>query len=163
MITGEAPFVDDDLKLEKFPGKGGWTYTRIPHVPHGRKTHFGWLPVRGFIDDYEIKNYNLAPLGNGALFLPVKAAIRKKIGKEAGDTVHVRLYADALPALVPEELELCLKDEPSAHEQFIRLTEEEKKKCLAWIDAAGSEEKRIARIAKVVNELAKGAGPPWKK
>jgi hypothetical protein len=163
MITEERPFIDSDLLLEKFPGKGGWTYTRIPHVPQEHKTRFGWLPVRGFIDDYEIKNYNLAPLGKGALFLPVKAAIRKKIGKQAGDQVHVRLYVDVLPALVPEELELCLQDEPAAYQHFLCLTEEEKKKCISWIDAAGGGEKRITRIAQLVNELAKGNSGPWKR
>lgn len=162
MSTGEAPFIDDDLLLEKFSGKGGWTYTRIPHVPDKKRTHFGWLPVRGFIDGYELRNYNLAPY-KGGLFLPVKAAIRKKIGKQAGDTVRVRLYADDLPALVPEELELCLKDEPAAYKYFTELPEEEKKKCIAWIDAAGNAEKRIGRIAQLVNELAKGALPALKK
>ena len=158
MSPGERPFIDEDLLLQKFPGKGGWTYARIPHVPQGKKTHFGWLPVRGFIDDYEIKNYNLAPLGKGTLFLPVKAAIRKKIGKQAGDTIRVRLYADDLPAFVPEELELCLQDEPAAYENFTRLAEDEKKKCMAWIDAAGSEGKRISRIAQLINDLAKWPG-----
>ena len=162
MSPGERPFIDEDLLLQKFPGKGGWTYARIPHVPQGKKTHFGWLPVRGFIDDYEIKNYNLAPLGKGTLFLPVKAAIRKKIGKQAGDTIRVRLYADDLPAFVPEELELCLQDEPAAYENFTRLAEDEKKKCMAWIDAAGSEGKRISRIAQLINDLAKGT-LPWKQ
>ena len=162
MSNGMEPFLNKDLLLEKFPGKGGWTYSRIPHIPPGKKTHFGWLPVRGFIDHYEIKNYKLAPFGGG-LFLPVKAAIRKKIGKEAGDYVRVLLYADDLPATVPDELELCLKDEPAAYAHFMRLAEAEKKKCLSWIDAAGSEEKRIGRMAQLINELANGASLPWKK
>ena len=162
MTSGTKPFINKDLVLEKFPGKGGWTYARIPQVPQGKKTHFGWLPVRGFIDEYELKNYKLAPYGNG-LFLPVKAAIRKIIGKEAGDKVRVRLYADDLPATIPEELELCLKDEPVAYENFLRLSEEEKKKCLAWIDATSSEDRRVARMAQLINELAAGAILPWKK
>jgi hypothetical protein len=41
--------------------------------------------VRGTIDDFEIRKYHLMPMGNGKFFLPVKAEIRKKIKKEAGD------------------------------------------------------------------------------
>jgi hypothetical protein len=90
----QHPLVNKKYKLEKFPGKGGWTYAAIPEVLQDKHAPFGWVQVKGSIDDYEIKNYKLMPMGKGKLFLPVKAAIRKKIGKEAGDWVKVTLYAD---------------------------------------------------------------------
>lgn len=40
-------------------------------------------------------------MGNGKLFLPVKAEIRKKIKKAEGDKVHVILYPDNEPLEVP--------------------------------------------------------------
>jgi hypothetical protein len=91
------PLVDKLYLLEKFPGKGGWTFTRIPEIPQDKKAHFGWVKVRGTIDGYEIRKYHLMPMGNGMLFLPVKAEIRKHTKKKEGDFVHVILYPDNEP------------------------------------------------------------------
>ena len=54
-------------------------FCKTPEIPPGQNTPFGWVKVYGTIDDYEIKNYNLQPMGNGRLFLPIKAEIRKRI------------------------------------------------------------------------------------
>ncbi len=88
------PLVNRKYLLEKFSGKGGWTYAAIPEILPDQKAHFGWIKVKGSIDGYHFKSYKLMPMGNGKLFLPVKAEIRKKIGKNAGDYVDVILFAD---------------------------------------------------------------------
>src|SRR5690606_11351229 len=93
------PLVDKKYKLEKYPGKGGWTFARIPEVMQDKNKPFGWVKVRGTIDGYEIKKYNLAPMGDGKLFLPVRAEIRKKINKKEGDIVHVILYLSRWPTV----------------------------------------------------------------
>jgi hypothetical protein len=64
--------------LEKIPGKGGWTYVVINEIAPDKRAKFGWVKVRGSIDDYELNQYKLMPMGNGKLFLPVRAEIRKK-------------------------------------------------------------------------------------
>ena len=79
--SNEKPLVDQDYLLQKMEGKGGWTYAAIPEIVQDKHAYFGWIKVRGTIDDYEIANYHLMPMGNGQLFLSVKAEIRKKIGK----------------------------------------------------------------------------------
>lgn len=96
------PLVNKKYLLEKFPGKGGWTYAHLPDISPGKRTHFGWVKVRGTIDGYEINKYNLMPIAGGKLFLPVKAEIRKHIHKQAGDNVHVILYHDNEPLNVPK-------------------------------------------------------------
>ena len=111
--------------LERFAGKGGCTYARIPEILPDKQAHFGWVRVRGTIDSVEISKYHLMPMGNGFLFLPVKAAIRKKIAKQAGDKVHVVLYKDNFPASLPAELVACLRDEPMAYAAFLKLNEAE--------------------------------------
>jgi hypothetical protein len=68
--------------MENFPGKGGWTFVQIPEVMQNKDNPFGWVKVRGFIDDYEINHYNLQPMGNGNLFLPIKSEIRLKNNQE---------------------------------------------------------------------------------
>ncbi|HZX73196.1 MAG TPA: YdeI/OmpD-associated family protein [Cyclobacteriaceae bacterium] len=150
------PLVNKKYLLEKFPGKGGWTFARIPDITPDKHAHFGWRKVRGTIDGYEISKYHLMPMGDGRLFLPVKAEIRKQIKKEAGDYVRVILYPDNEPLQVPKEMLLCLKDEPSALKFFKSLSESEQKFYIQWIYSAKKEETKIDRLAKTVNRLAGG-------
>jgi hypothetical protein len=152
----EKPLVNKHYLLEKYPGKGGWTYAAIPEVLQDKHAPFGWVKVRGSIDDAEIKNYHLMPMGNGKLFLPVKAEIRKKINKKAGDLVKVVLYADDTATEIPEELLLCLLDEPLAHQRFLCYTDGEKKAFIDWIYSAKKEETKTDRIAETITKLLKG-------
>ena len=149
------PLVDKLSLLEKFPGKGGWTFTRIPEIPQDKKAHFGWVKVRGTIDGYEIRKYHLMPMGNGMLFLPVKAEIRKHTKKKEGDFVHVILYPDNEPLDVPDEMLMCLQDEPEALHFFNSISESEQKFYIQWIYSAKKEETKIDRLAKTINRLHK--------
>ncbi|MFN8338774.1 MAG: hypothetical protein U0T36_07115 [Saprospiraceae bacterium] len=54
--------------------------------------------------------------------MPIKAAIRKKIKKEAGDYVYVTLYIDDSELVIPEEFYLCLLDHPTSMANFDQLT-----------------------------------------
>lgn len=149
------PLVNKRFKLEKFTGKGGWTFARIPEVFKDRNKPFGWVKVRGTIDGYEIKKHSLMPMGDGNLFLPVRAEIRKKINKKEGDTVHVVLYPDNEPLEIPEELMLCLKDEPKALRFFQSLSESEQKYYIDWIYSAKKEDTKVERMANAINRLLK--------
>lgn len=55
-----------------------------------------------------------------------------KINKKEGDVIHI-LYSDNEPLEIPEELRLCLGDEPKAFKFFISLTESEQKHYVDWI------------------------------
>ena len=152
----ETPLVNRKYLLEKFQGKGGWTYVVIPEVLQNKKNPFGWVTVKGSIDSHEIKNYRLMPMGNGRLFLPVKAEIRKKIGKQEGDFVQVKLYADHSPREIPEELLLCLMDDPQAHQTFLSYPDGEQRAFIDWIYSAKKEDTKVERIARTLNKLSKG-------
>ena len=142
--------------LEKFQGKGGWTYAAIPEVLQDKRAPFGWVKVKGSIDELEIKNYKLMPMGNGKLFLPVKADIRKKIGKKEGDWVHVILFADSDPTSIPDELMTCLKDDPKALENFMRYSDGQQKEFIDWIYSAKTDDTKVQRIAETLRKLAQG-------
>ena len=76
-------------KLQKSPNKGGWTYVAWPDSVKCFGTR-GLVKVKATIDGHPFRGSFMA-MGNGKHMLPVKAEIRQIIGKEAGDTVTVRL------------------------------------------------------------------------
>lgn len=153
----EKPLVDKVYTLKKFPGKGGWTYAEIPEIPPDKNTYFNWVRVRGSIDDFEIKQYNLQPIGNGHLFLPVRAEIRKKIRKKAGDQVHIILYKDNTEVEVPAEIMECFENEPKESlERFKSLPEGQKKAFVDWIYKAKTEDTKAQRILEMMDKMALG-------
>jgi hypothetical protein len=78
-----------DAALQKGDNPGAWTCVVMSDV-HALFGTRGLVKIRGAIDGEAFTGALMAQ-GDGTHRLPVRAALRKTIGKEAGDTVRVRI------------------------------------------------------------------------
>ena len=78
-----------DAQLHKGDNPGAWTCVVLYDVKELFGTR-GLVKIRGSIDGEPFDGALMAQ-GDGTHRLPVRAKLRDAIGKQAGDTVHVRI------------------------------------------------------------------------
>lgn len=145
------PLTDKEYQLERFSGKGGWTYISLPEIPKDKDAPFGIVKVKGRIDNYEINAVSLMSF-SGILIMAVRAEIRKAIGKEEGDYVHVTLYKDDSVFTIPDDFKERLIEE-GVYEAFKTYKQWEQRMCSQWIFSAKRSETINERIIKTIFKL----------
>ena len=90
-------------ELWLYPGEAGWHFLTLPAdvaddiraQSAGHSKAFGSVKVTAKIDSHAWQTSLFADTRTGTYLLPVKKAIRDKAGISAGDSVHVRIEAQA--------------------------------------------------------------------
>lgn len=147
--------------IQKYSSQGektGWTFVQIPEemagkLKPGNKKSFR---VKGKLDETDIEQQALIPIGGGDFILPLKADLRKKLGKGKGDELVLRLWLDERPLEISADLLSCLEDEPKALENFLKLPPSHQQYYSKWIESAKTDATRAKRIAQTVNAMVKG-------
>lgn len=145
--------------IKKFAAQGektGWTYIEIPaaiaeQLKPGTKTTFR---VKGMLDNYPVAGVALLPMGGGAFIMALNATMRKGIRKAVGESLQLKLELDAKERELPAGFMECLQDEPTALEQYNRLSKSHKGYFTIWLTSVKSDAARAKRMAQAVNALA---------
>jgi hypothetical protein len=96
------------------------------------------------------------PMGNGNLFLPVRAEIRKKIKNKPATQCMLFCMKIRNRWMYLKNCCCVYKMNPWHFEFFEKLSESEKKYYIQWIYSAKKEETKINRMAKAINRLQRG-------
>lgn len=76
-------------ELQKSPSAGGWTYVVWPSSAEFFGTR-GLVKISGTVNGHPLRSSFMA-LGDGRHKLPIKADVRRAVGRKTGDTVTVHL------------------------------------------------------------------------
>src|ERR1700709_2272874 len=136
--------------------KTGWTYIEIPadlaqQLKPGNKKSFR---VRGMLDALPVSGMALMPMGEGNFIMALKADVRKRLHKNAGAMLRVKLEEDIdFKIEVPDDLQECFDFEPEAFEFFNSLPKSHREYFIKWIDEAKTNETRAKRIVNTINAM----------
>lgn len=146
---------NEKLEIQYIPGNGAWTYQLIIPNTKDIKGKWGDLKVSGKIDNYELKNKNLAPLKNSDKKMSLNSEIRNFIGKSGGEFVNVTLYLENENAEEKNENEMifeCFKD-AEVLSKFNKLKIEEQNEIIQNINSTATENQKVEKIVKFIAKL----------
>ncbi len=114
------------------------------------------VKVRATFDGVEYRG-SVVKMG-GCYMLGITQEMRKKIGKDFGDTVSVTIEKDEEERIIeiPEDFGLLLSADQKAKATYDQLSYTAKKEYITWITEAKREETRQDRIKKALEKLSEG-------
>jgi hypothetical protein len=157
LVVWMIKFTSIILKFDKQGEKTGWTYIEVSAAiasklqPKTKKS----FRVKGKLDEHEFDQIALIPMGDGNFIMPLKASIRKAIGKRKGAKVEVQMAFDNKEYELNKELMECLADEPEALHFFTIKPKSHQHYYSKWIETAKTDATKAKRISMAVSSLAK--------
>ena len=142
-----------DSEIKQLEGKIKWS---VLYFPYSAMEHFGSkgnIPVCITADGHAF-DHMLLPSKNGH-YLVYNEFIKRAVGKNTGDSVHVTLERDTKKreVVVPDHIEAILK-EAGVLEQFQKQADYAKREQINHIEIAKKEETKINRINALIAELS---------
>ena len=122
-------------------------YIEFPYDVEKEFDTRGQVKVKASFDGYPYRG-SLTSRGLDCHWLIVTQKVRKAIGKDPGDTVHVTIERDMEPRTVevPKMLQEWLDDHPGEKKFFDALAYTYRKEYVQWITGAKREETRRRRL-----------------
>lgn len=134
-------------------GSGG-AYVEFPFDVAKEFGVKGRVKVVCFFEDVEYRG-SLVKMGTQCHIIGITKDIRKKIGKDIGDNVQVRLYKDESERTVELHplLEQELNQDRALKDQYEKLSYSRKKEIAELLNSAKQEQTLKRRLEKIVAEL----------
>ncbi|MFD2827596.1 DUF1905 domain-containing protein [Leeuwenhoekiella polynyae] len=144
---------NQELELVYKKGNGAWTYHIV--IPNTADIDGTWgsLKVSGLLDDYELKEMNLAPRKEEDKMISINEEIRDAIGKSGGDLVTVTLYLHTHDRIDTNSEILKCFDDAGVLDSFKSMNEDEQDEIITDITSKRTEVKQIEQINHYINQL----------
>lgn len=115
----------------------------------------GQVKVKATIDGRVEYRGSLATMGHRCHILGLTQQIRKDLGKQPGDVVHIVLRQDTEPRTVevPSDLQEVLARDSAVQAFFASLSYTSQKEYVRWIESAKQEETRKRRLERAFSLL----------
>jgi len=145
-----------EAEIERFSKMGektGWTYVFVPkavaqQIKADCKKSYR---VRGKLDQVNVSGMALVPMGEGDFIIALKTSLRKELKKEEGAVLHLELEEDLdFKIDMPDDLELCLSDDPQLLETFLKLPKSHQNYYINWLNTAKTEVTRTKRLTQII-------------
>jgi len=141
-----------DCEIMRLEGKIKWN---VFYFPYPAREHFGTngnVPVRITVDGHEFEHM-LLPSKNGH-YMVYNEFIKRAVGKEIGDTLHVTLMKDEnkREIIIPAYIADALTDS-GAMDIFMRQPDYSKREQINHIEIAKKEETKANRLNALIGLL----------
>src|SRR6267154_4311220 len=149
-------------RFDKQGEKTGWTYFEIS-AAQAKKINPGvkvGYRVKGKLDQFPFEKMALLPMGEGQFIMPLKATIRKAIGKRQGDKLRVEMELDQRQIQPSADFMKCLKEDLPAMAFFKTLPGSHQRYFSKWIDEAKTMQTKTKRIVMALTAFSKRQGFP---
>lgn len=149
------------LKFHDHGDKRGWTYILIDkvYVKKLKDTRKSFR-VKGFLDEFPIRQVAILPMGEGHFIMAFNAAMRKGTGKVAGNFIQVALEEDTRKLRIAPDLLDCLENEKEACAFFKTLNPSNQNYFSQWIDSAKTAGTKTKRIITTLEALGRKMNYP---
>jgi len=147
-----------DAVLERSDDSGAACFIPFPFDLKATYGKGNLVPVQVMYDSHAAYQGSLAYMGGAHALLLVRKDVLSQLGKDAGETVHVRVMLDTTTRVItlPDDARAAIDASASASAFWSTLSYSNQREYLIWIESAKRPETRQSRIEKSVQLLAEG-------